>query len=86
MGLREFAYSWPGVEGTIEASSESAARAAIREKHNLKWVPNGATVVRSDARVVNPRAGPIVVETADLRFVLMPLAAKKEGGYAWPKF
>jgi hypothetical protein len=43
-----YRYSWTdkgqAVDDTIEAASEKEARARIREKHQLKWVPNGATV------------------------------------------
>lgn len=63
MGAAEFTwqYEWPGVADTIAAASEAKARAAIREKHQLKWVPNGARVVRMD---VSAYVAPVPATTA----------------------
>ncbi len=51
--LHIYRYTWPATkttlayEDTIEAASEADARARIREKHALKWVPNGATISKA---------------------------------------
>ena len=45
----KFRYTWTKpepIEGEVEAPNERTARALIREKHGLKWVPNNATVER----------------------------------------
>jgi hypothetical protein len=49
--LLTWRYAWTDkgqrVEGELEAANEKAARQAIRDQFNLKWVPNGATVARA---------------------------------------
>ncbi len=54
MAAKRWAYSWPGVTGSVDALSAARARKLIREKHQLKWVPNGAKVVRMDGTAYTP--------------------------------